>query len=805
MHLRKIVTERDLVERADKLEVAIKEATLSSSAEDRGRDEQQNTGSADWKALLSLFKANSKDELVALLGFSKSEIVARVAGAIENLKHIATENTTSELPAAEDALDGKGHEHVVSFAEPEFQAFPSTAGDADIDDAKSGAAVEKTPSEVSASAGSDATSAARLADDDSTTSASLFGDDNTIGALQPDAAAEFFSTIGLAQTDSGDLQQVLVPHHNYGIDSSVAATVGSRPSSVMSDSMKNNDFRIYPGDESEIDQLIAKALVLGAFESAVSWRLSTDRFADAILLAVKGGSDLLQRTQKAYFERRTTSLPYLRLFQSIVTDDLVDIVQNADLRDWQEIFVVLCTFASQEEFSGLAEQLGGRLEFQYTLFKSSDTPEALAKAHELRKNAKLTYLAAGRLERLVNIWIDEMVEEENLFASDERRLDDSRYTAHVSALQTFIEKVTNFRSPIGYIDIDLSQTKDAGSKTYKLSALYDRYFEYADVLASQGFLSEAVTFLKSTPLDYNASNKPAADLGAERDRLLMAVDESVVETSSTVEASATSKPVPAPAQDYVYPAQPQQRPTTQSNVVQPPSMYASFSAPAMPEKNPGYAPVQASNFVHQPQYQPESTYNTYVSPQSVAQPPHLQNRQPPAAMSTFPPPLARFNGSPAPAVAAPPPPKRQENGGWNDAPPTVNKDRRTPTSLPLNKPAAITSPFPNVAPSTPGTPGFAPGSSPYMSPPPAIPPPPRPGSGQARLPPPPQVMRSQVSPQTGPPVPPGPYPPHGGPSGVPPLTLKVLLHQLDSCHHRKHKDLPGSLRLVNMDPRPCVV
>src|SRR6201999_1409367 len=100
------------------------------------------------------------------------------------------------------------------------------------------------------------------------------------------------------------------------------------------------------------------------FESAVSLCLTAERFADAILLAVRGGSDLLQRTQKAYFEKRTIALPYLRVYQSIVTNDLSDIVQNADLKEWQEIFVVLCTFAKSDDFWGLAEQLGQRLEFQ---------------------------------------------------------------------------------------------------------------------------------------------------------------------------------------------------------------------------------------------------------------------------------------------------------------------------------------------------------------------------------------------------------------------------------------------------------
>jgi protein transport protein SEC31 len=125
----------------------------------------------------------------------------------------------------------------------------------------------------------------------------------------------------------------VVPHTNYGIDSSVAATIGSRPSSAASDTLKSYIFHIYPADESETDRLVTKSLVVGDFEGAVFLCLSVERFADAILLAVKGGPDLVARTQKVYFEKRTVALPYLRLFRSIVTNDLADIVQNADLQD----------------------------------------------------------------------------------------------------------------------------------------------------------------------------------------------------------------------------------------------------------------------------------------------------------------------------------------------------------------------------------------------------------------------------------------------------------------------------------------
>jgi protein transport protein SEC31 len=169
---------------------------------------------------------------------------------------------------------------------------------------------------------------------------------------------------------------------------------------------------------------------------------------DAILLAVRGGPELLQRTQKAYFD-----LPSLRLFRSIVTNDLSHIAQNADLQEWREIFVVLCTFASQDKFSTLAEQLGRQLEYEFTVAQGSDDQEA----EFYRKNATLTYLAAAHLERLVSIWADEMVEEEKVRVSNEKRQNDSSYSAHAHGLQTFVEKVTVFRAATNYKDQALTQ------------------------------------------------------------------------------------------------------------------------------------------------------------------------------------------------------------------------------------------------------------------------------------------------------------------------------------------------------------
>lgn len=707
-----MVTEQDFIERATGLQDAIQGDSLQAFAEART---EVATQSDAWKALLSLFKADSRDELVTLLGFSKEEVVARVAEAVENLK-LTSYKSPEQI---DEYADGKQRESVVSFAEPERQETEDSDGETG----------------TSAEAASDAASGVPLDTESTTSVPSLFGDDLGPGTPQED----FFNTI---VQDGTNPHTVHVPHLNYPMDSSVAATIGSRASSVSSEIMKNNMFKIYPANESETDRLVTKALVLGDFESAVSLCLSSDRFADAILLAVRGGPELLQRTQRAYFERRTTTLPYLRLFQSIVSNDLSDIVHNADLQEWREIFVVLCTFAKDDEFPGLAEQLGARLEFQSVVSgdEQYDVEDDEA-ANEFRRNATLTYLAAARLERLVNIWSEEMSEEEKIavVGGDGQG---SRYSAHVHALQTFIEKVTVFRAATKYVDEDLEQKSVPGVdgavlKTYKLASLYDRYFEYAEMLATQGLVKEAAEFIKLTPTDYKVKG--------ERERLLTAAGVkpspatvavpavAATTTTTTMTTMTTTSVIRAPTGPYGgYPTTfpntaPQQMQTSYSSY-NPPTHSTAAAVPTAPYAQSQYMPATQMQAQH-----PTATGYGGQRPShpTALPPPPLRG---PAANPTQPPPL---------------PPKR-DNGGWNDAP-------MVPSTRPLNlnKPNAITSPFPNATPS----PGYvsptlsAYGGQPANAP---LPPPPRPSSVQQHqrsVPPPPQAGQRVQPPPPGPPGP----------------------------------------------------
>ena len=826
VHLRDVVSEPSIVQRATKLQQALETQTLAQFCDERSKDSTTRPDDvANWKALQTLFQADSRDELVALLGFSKEDVAAKVSTAIAAFK--STDSGT-EPAKADQEPEAPAADKSSSASATAIEAEEASETTTDVSPVETG--VEDKPAQS----------------ESEVTEPSLFGDDSGAanGVSTDDSGADFFNQIsqGTAAVKSA------LPDHVLGVPagSSAAATVGSPgPSSVASESIRATTFKIYPSEESEADKLITRALVLGDFESAVSLCISSDRFADALLLAVCGGEDLLARTQKAYFEKRTSQLPYLRLFQSIVSDDLTDVVQNADLTEWQEIFVVLCTFAKQDEFSNLAEQLGQRLEYQYASSRSSD----LTKAKEHRKNAVLCYLAAGKLEKVAGMWIDEMKEEELALrkgSAKEDVTDGTLYSAHAEALQTFMEKITVFQNAVKYVDVDLAQpTKDeviaeSGARTYKLAALYDRIHEYIDLLADQGLIAPALKYVEQTPADYRPKGQGKSnDLNgaftavAVKERLTQAhlarpkpsTDASAGASTSYSAGAATSN---VPATNGYQGYSPYTVPSASTSSV--PSVPSVPTVPSIPAQDPYAAPLVPSQQSVAAQPPTQSRY----APAVPAPAPAALSPQPPTAPNAYgayagaepvtspygaaqpmvpaPPSIGSAFGS-QPAASQPPPPpppKRDAAGGWNDVPEAASSVRRTASAM-GHKVAAITSPFPNSPSSTPAPYGAAPPQGPprgatpsrgLTSPPPqgppfgvqygarpgggvqsppgyrpppggaGVPPPPRPGQGAPQQPgqfgqPPQQGPPGQQGPYGRPPSAAGPYgPPGGGPTGA---------------------------------------
>ncbi|KAI7870467.1 hypothetical protein BDF14DRAFT_97344 [Spinellus fusiger] len=264
------------------------------------------------------------------------------------------------------------------------------------------------------------------------------------------------------------------------------------PSAIIP-AIQREALKLYPADVSETDTLITRSIVLGDFESAVQLCLDSDRLSDALLLAICSGGDLLAHTQKVYFERQAKKTSYLRLLESIMSEDLSSVVETVTLDEWTSVVAVLCTFAQTEQFGVLCETLGDRLQQAWDRETAEENSE---KKQAYRRHATLCYLASGNLQKVAAIWITEQ-EEENSKSVE---------TGLSSSLQKLIEKVTVFRQAIAYEDKALEQTsEETSSNDYPLARLYNKYCEYAELLATQGKLSTAQKYIDLTPTGYQKS------------------------------------------------------------------------------------------------------------------------------------------------------------------------------------------------------------------------------------------------------------------------------------------------------------
>ncbi|XP_060635308.2 protein transport protein Sec31A isoform X11 [Anolis sagrei] len=211
----------------------------------------------------------------------------------------------------------------------------------------------------------------------------------------------------------------------------------------------------------DIDGLITQALLTGNFESAVDLCLHDNRMADAIILAIAGGQELLSRTQKKYFAKTRGKIT--RLITAVVTKNWKEIVQSCDLQNWREALAAMLTYARPDEFASLCDLLGSRLESE---------GDSL-----LQTQACLCYICAGNVEKLVACWTKAQDGNSPL------------------SLQDLIEKVVILRKAV-----QQTQVMDGNAVG---ALLAEKMSQYANLLASQGSIAAALAFL---PANTNQPN-----------------------------------------------------------------------------------------------------------------------------------------------------------------------------------------------------------------------------------------------------------------------------------------------------------
>ena len=67
------------------------------------------------------------------------------------------------------------------------------------------------------------------------------------------------------------------------------------------------------------------------------------------------------------------------------------------------------------------------------------------------------------------------------------------------------------------------EVAETGARIYRISALYDKYDEYADLLSTQGLVTLAVKYAALTPADY----KSIKDGVSTRERLQVALGKTI--------------------------------------------------------------------------------------------------------------------------------------------------------------------------------------------------------------------------------------------------------------------------------------
>lgn len=391
--------------------------------------------------------------------------------------------------------------------------------------------------------------------------------------------------------------------------------------------------------DDDIDGLITQALLTGNFEAAVDVCLHADRMADAFLLAIAGGPDLLARIQTRYFEKSKSNVA--RLMSVVVNRDWRDIVESCVLENWREALAALVTYAKAEEFTALCDLLGQRLE------QEGDKHCA---------NAMVCYICAGNVEKFVSCWSRNMPAEPSPLA-----------------LQDLIEKVMILKKAV---ERERRLLIDSGS-----SVLAEKLSKYAEILASQGCLETAMGYLMTV--------NDQANLGVLKDRLYTAQYPSHLATATAPppfpfqRIDVQAEPLPQVQnhaqfqQQQSYSVPTQQRQQHQQQLYQPQQRQQ-----PSPVSTPTYQPPmppQNTQFYNPAAYQPQASQPQTSQPPSVSQPSFNQPPPPPPSQTPY------YSGPPQPS-----PPSNQQQASWSQPPPVSmyqpQPTNTTPTQVPTQVP-----------------------------------------------------------------------------------------------------------------------
>uniref|UniRef100_A0AAZ3PHS5 Protein transport protein Sec31A n=1 Tax=Oncorhynchus tshawytscha TaxID=74940 RepID=A0AAZ3PHS5_ONCTS len=467
VHISQVITETTFLERSAQLQATLAAGSFVDFCQEKMDSAQNEFEKTVWSFLKVNFENDARGKYLELLGYKKEELAAKPA----------TAPAPTSVPEPE--ADPGPEPEVVPFPAPQLNTEPEV-----LPPVPEAATVEPTPEPP----------------------------------LEPTLQPEPGPQPELAPPPSGDLSAsdpmpVLQSEPVLTLDLSAEPQLlpPVAPVALLPESDPTLAPQLWPPTNrcwfvpSGVDGLITQALLTGDFQGAVELCLHDNRMADSIILAIAGGAELLEKTQRKYFTKTHSKIT--KLISAVVMRDWRDVLQTCELQNWKEALAAVMTYAQPEEFSSLCDLLGCRLE--------------AVEDCTLQAQACLCYICAGNVEKLVTCWT---------------RAQDRHCPL---SLQDLVEKVVVLRKAV-----EQNQESDPSAVGLLLG---EKMSQYASLLASQGSLTNAIAYLPQ--------NTEQVAVQQLRDRLSRALGQQAP-AAAPVAQLPSPQPTAAQPRQLFTPAQP---------------------------------------------------------------------------------------------------------------------------------------------------------------------------------------------------------------------------------------------------------
>lgn len=321
-----------------------------------------------------------------------------------------------------------------------------------------------------------------------------------LGKLESIGTEEFLQeVVGISnKMEDVPVRKNLAPQLNQDLDDDFFSSLANdAPVTVTSSAPQyspSGQFSIAHADSPQ-ELKLTELLLKNKVPQAVDVCLQENKLLEALVLALSQDDDVKAKVKNHFFAQMGNST-LSRLIYSALSNEVSDIIQNAEISSWKEIAESILAFyaTDSQEFKANFIALGDRL---------------LSSAHDktTRDNALFCYLAGSALDKVSSIWLQElpMVEHELLNAPDNNV--NNPFDARYMALNAFTQKVTVYKYILGVAGPIAGQSIEPVCKAIG---------DFAALTSSSGNFEFALQLMSLLPDDFSG-------VKAEKERIAQAL------------------------------------------------------------------------------------------------------------------------------------------------------------------------------------------------------------------------------------------------------------------------------------------